>query len=291
MNILVIIVTYNAMSWIKKCLDSVIFSNTEADLFVVDNGSSDGTQNYICQHYPSINFFQSDHNLGFGAANNLGFEYAIQHKYDFVYLLNQDAWIFPDTLINLISASKNNPQYGILSPIQLSGDERTIESGFSKCFPNKSFLSETNKDLVVEVKHVMAAHWLIPLNILYKVGGFSPTYLHYGEDWNFIDRVHYFGYKVGVACSAKSVHDRENRPTSLQKRNHLIQCNQLIRLSNINQCFLSCLIMSLVYEFYFFLKYPRIRILFQYFVILTNIKKILRNRDASKKAGAFLSIQ
>ena len=55
MKTLVIIVTYNAMKWIDRCLGSVQSSLVGTDTFVVDNGSTDGTQEYINEHYPKTN--------------------------------------------------------------------------------------------------------------------------------------------------------------------------------------------------------------------------------------------
>ncbi len=75
-KILVIIVTYNAMQWAERCFASLRKSTVKPDMLVVDNGSNDGTQEYIQQHFPEVIFHQSRDNLGFGKANNLGLHYA-----------------------------------------------------------------------------------------------------------------------------------------------------------------------------------------------------------------------
>lgn len=94
-RVLVIIVTFNAMQWIEKCIQSVKASSFPLDLFVVDNNSSDNTVAYIKEKHSSIKLIESRSNLGFGAANNIGLQYAIDNDYNYVYLLNQDAWIKP----------------------------------------------------------------------------------------------------------------------------------------------------------------------------------------------------
>ena len=111
MKLLVVIVTYNAMRWAERCFDSLRKSTVVPEVFVVDNGSTDGTQEYIKKNYPEVMFQQSNENLGFGKANNLGFQYALNKGYDYVYLLNQDAWIFPETLGGLVNVSKLHPEY------------------------------------------------------------------------------------------------------------------------------------------------------------------------------------
>ena len=74
---------------------------------------------------------------------------------------------------------------------------------------------------VYNVKNVMAAHWLMSRECLLKVGGFSPSFPHYGEDDNYTERVAYYGMKVGIAIKAIGIHDRENRTTSIKKRMYL----------------------------------------------------------------------
>ena len=103
-KILVIIVTYNGMKWIDRCLGSVYASGMPADVIVIDNGSSDGTPEYVGKQFPEAVLISTGENHGFGKANNIGFSYALEKGYDYVYLLNQDAWIFPDTFSRLVDA-------------------------------------------------------------------------------------------------------------------------------------------------------------------------------------------
>ena len=98
MKILTIIVTYNGMRWAQRCLQSLRDSEVHTDIYVIDNGSTDGTQAFIREHFPEAVMVQNARNEGFGRANNRGLRYALEHGYDYVYLLNEDAWIMPSTL-------------------------------------------------------------------------------------------------------------------------------------------------------------------------------------------------
>ena len=73
-KIYVIIVTYNAMKWAERCFSSLRKSSVPVHTIVVDNGSIDGTQEFITTHFQEVEFVQSAENLGFGKANNLGME-------------------------------------------------------------------------------------------------------------------------------------------------------------------------------------------------------------------------
>ena len=239
MKVLVIIVTYNAMRLVDRCLGSLRSSLFVPDVFVVDNGSTDGTQEYIQKNYSEYIFIQSKENLGFGKANNMGLQYAKDNNYDYVYLLNQDAWIFPDTLGTLIEISKRNPEYGILSPFQMEANLEHIDKVFkgvvcswqsSPYLLDDLYLKKDNE--IISVEFIMAAHWFITRQCFLKVGGFSPTFPHYGEDHNYIHRAHFWGFRIGLTPALQVVHDRESRSDSRRKQIYLKYIFGLVKLSN-----------------------------------------------------------
>ena len=129
-KIYVIIVTYNAMKWAERCFSSLRKSSIPVHTIVVDNGSNDGTQEFIKTQFPEVEFIQSAENLGFGKANNLGIEKAYKNGADFFYLMNQDAWIFENSIQNLLEVYENYPkkeEIGILSPMHLDGTEKKLD--------------------------------------------------------------------------------------------------------------------------------------------------------------------
>lgn len=283
-QVLVIIVTYNAMHWAEKCLSSLKCSSHAADVIIIDNGSKDSTTSFIKEHYPEYTLIESGKNLGFGAANNIGLKHAIERNYDYVYLLNQDAWIFPDTIQKLIDVSKHHKEYGIISPMQFCGDETKLDSGFQRIFDS----ANKKTDEIIEVPFIMAAHWFIPCVTIKNIGGFSPTFFHYGEDNNLIDRLHFHGYKVGVLKKAKAVHDRYDRPTSREKEIYLKKTSSLIRMSSplkpIWQTTLKSFFLSIAFSIKLLDKSP----IADYFELIKRYSEIQRNRNISKKGGAFL---
>ncbi len=294
-KILVIIVTYNGMEWMERCLDSVTGSTLPADIFIVDNGSTDGTQEYIRNCGKNIIFHQSEKNLGFGRANNLGLQYAVDNGYDYVYLLNQDAWVEDDTFETLVNVKKAHPEYGILSPIQIQANGRHMDRNFltgvaSRCIDG-NFMEDlffgTVRD-VYEVKDVMAAHWMISSDCLRKTGGFSPTFRHYGEDNNYVDRVEYHGFKTGFVPATKAVHDRENRSDSLGDPTRRINIITLVESSDITRPmpWFRLIFRHLQYIY----KYRTLKHFKSLFSCLSDLNKIRRNRIESTKEGAFLNL-
>ncbi|MBR6041237.1 MAG: glycosyltransferase family 2 protein [Paludibacteraceae bacterium] len=236
-KILVIIVTYNGMQWIERCINSVLESSVPADIYVVDNGSTDGTQNFIRDHYDNVIFHQSNLNLGFGRANNIGFKYAIENNYDYLYLLNQDAWIEKFTFEILIASHRENPQYGVISPLQCNASETRFDNNFyCNCLSNAIVYNHLKKTCqptdLYECDFVMAAHWLISRNCVLHVGGFSPSFPHYGEDNNFIHRCLFHGFKVGISFNTFGIHDREYRVEAKSKVLYMQYIDSIINISN-----------------------------------------------------------
>ena len=126
----VIIVTYNAMKWAERCFNSLRESSVPLDCIVIDNGSTDGTRDFIKNKFPEVDFIQSPENLGFGKANNIGIEKAYKNGADFFYLMNQDAWLYEDSIEKLLAVFESHAkkdEMGILSPMHIDGSEKLLD--------------------------------------------------------------------------------------------------------------------------------------------------------------------
>jgi GT2 family glycosyltransferase len=210
----IIIVTYNGMEWLPKCLLSV----NQYPVIIVDNNSTDGTLDFIKSNYPDIIILKQNENLGFGQANNIGISYSLKKGADYVFLLNQDAYLINNCIDLLIDIHNENNEYGILSPIHLNGNGNRLDVNFSHYINyngNKEFISDyvlnKTKKKIYQVPFVNAAGWLLSRECIEKVGGFDPIFYHYGEDDNYCQRVIYHGFKIGVVPDSWLLHDRENR--------------------------------------------------------------------------------
>lgn len=288
MKVLTIIVTFNGLGWIERCIRSVIKSSLSSDIMVIDNGSTDGTVEYIRSTFGEIELVMSEDNLGFGRANNIGLKKAVENNYDYVYLLNQDAWIESDTIEKLIAVNQKHPEYGILSPLQTDASMLVLDCNFLLAC-NKGMLSDACCSFLRELYQtsiVMAAHWLISRDCLLKTGGFSPTFHHYGEDNNYAQRVAYKGFKVGIVTTAKGVHDRSERVMTKSKARYLDYINGLILLSDPND---SHNLKRLTIDYFKkFLKHPSYNYIKYYILTLCSYKDIKSNKAKAFEDGAFL---
>ena len=225
-NLLVIIVTYNAMPWLDRCYSSLRASTLPCDIITIDNGSTDGTPSYLKANFPEVELVENSSNLGFGKANNIGLQKALDEGYDYAYLLNQDAWVMPDTFARLVGISQQHPDFGILSPMQLKADGQHLDDKFAINVigthqHTRPLLTEDlyfhRQEGAYEVTFVMAAHWFITRRCFEQVGGFSPTFYHYGEDDNYLNRTRYWKFRIGICPEVQAVHDRADSQWSEAK--------------------------------------------------------------------------
>ena len=148
----IIIVTYNGMTWIEKCLESIPFQSCK--VIVVDNASNDNTVQFVKNNFKDVKIIESDKNLGFGKANNLGISHAYNQGATHFFLLNQDAYIIGDCLEHLVDFQKKNPEYGILSPIHLNDSQTLLDHGFANyvAFSRNPYLYLKSQSLFISPK-------------------------------------------------------------------------------------------------------------------------------------------
>ena len=282
-------VTYNAEKYLDKALTPFVNKKEDWDIFVVDNCSIDNTVSIIESKFPFVNLTKSKENLGFGGANNIGLKYALENEYEHVLLLNQDAYITQECIRNLIKSQKNNPEYYVLSPMQFDSTEKSLDIDFG-CFmlENKELtidaLSGIYKKEIYDCRFTPAACWLISLECIKNIGGFNPTFYHYGEDDNYSHRVLFQGKKYGVLPQEKVIHDRLYRPanTKFDEKFKIKYRKWLANLSNPNNNFvyeLYKIAQTTLFHFY------SINYLKMFFKLLQNLTFINKNKNKSKVLG------
>jgi len=287
-KIAVVIVTFNGAIWIRKNLNSLLNSSYPIDIIVVDNASTDETLTII-KEFESVALLQNKNNLGFGKANSIGIDWALKKGADAIFLLNQDTWVYENTISNLAETLFKNSNLGIVSPLHYAADESTLDEHFNTYF--NRFKKEEDLESLRMVPFVNAAAWLVSKECFSKTGYFDPVFNHYGEDRNFCDRVKYQGFKIGIVKNASICHDRivklSSQKITLQSKylilNRMINCNH----SLISSLFLGLKSVFGLTKFHFskqgilksfslFLK-----LLLYYFNLLLNMKMLLQIRKNS----------
>lgn len=222
-----IVVTYNGSKWVDKCFGGLLNSTFPVKIIAVDNCSSDDTLDLLRGKFPSVEIVGLNKNLGFGGANNVGIAIAQKAGADYIFLLNQDAWVDPDTIENLIRVDKMFSGFGIISPVHLNGDGNAFDYGFMNCLcgsKEKIHLSDfylkpkAELNNIYRIDFVNAAAWLLSRKTIEKVGGFNPLFFQYGEDQDYVNRCKYFRLKIGFVPLAKVYHGRPQYDTDEKKQ-------------------------------------------------------------------------
>ena len=213
-KVYIIIVTYNAMRWVERCMQSIKTSAFKAEVVVIDNCSKDETVNYLREKWPQVKLIVNSENRGFGQANNQGIEYAYKQGSTHFFLLNQDAYLYEDTIGRLV-AVQDKYNIALVSPIHLNGDGTMMDYNFFEKIvlreKNIKYVSDLELGQVDEyypVFKINAAAWMLSRRAVEEIGGFDPIYFHYGEDGNYCQRLKYHGEKCVFVPKAYVHHDR-----------------------------------------------------------------------------------
>lgn len=239
-KIYAIVVTYNGLQWIDRCLLSIRRSSVPVTPVVIDNASTDDTVVHIRSRYPEAVLLPQATNLGFGPANNIGFDYALAHEATHVLLLNQDACLQPATIACLLACDDGEH---LLTPLHLNGTGEHIDS----LFYNRTILNSAADNHLIEdgllrgrfapcydIRYANAACWLLPVAIIRRIGGFDSRFTHYGEDDNYIQRLQYHHIGLRLVTGAFILHDRNAHGNEAVYQRGAIYRQLLLIKTNIN---------------------------------------------------------
>lgn len=216
----VVIVSYNKKDLLEHCLFS-IFKKAFFDgiVFVVDNGSEDGSVKMIRNNFPDVKVVEMGYNSGFCKANNIGIQKAIDANYDNIILLNNDIEVDDKFFINLIEEIDNNKKMSMVAPkILLFSKKNIIDSagvlitsdgmGVNR-FEGKRF-SVANEKKEVFCPAGAAALYTRELLEDIKQDGmfFDESYEYYFEDLDLGWRARLCGWKCIYTPSAIAYHHK-----------------------------------------------------------------------------------
>ncbi len=127
-TVVTVIVNWNGCATTVACVETLVLAGQDpAGVVVVDNGSHDDSVVTLRARFPSLTVVEAGANLGFARGNNLGIQVALtQWSPDFVFLLNNDAFVDAETLPRLLAAFDRWPQAGAAAPKTYAADGRHV---------------------------------------------------------------------------------------------------------------------------------------------------------------------
>jgi GT2 family glycosyltransferase len=213
-----VVVTHDALPWIERCLASA----TGTETVVVDNGSSDGTADFVRERFPAVRVVE-DENRGLAAGWNRGIA---DTDSDHVLVLNADAWLVDDALTRLLAVADAHPRAAVIGPRILNPDgtlQRSVRgyptlwrlsteylylrklaprSRALNAFYGAGFDHSTER----EVEWVMGACMLVRRAAYDEVGPFDERYFLFSEEVDWMRRAADRGWTVVFTPDARCVH-------------------------------------------------------------------------------------
>lgn len=203
MKIGVIIVTWNSRKFIDDCIGALL-RYEPVSVYVVDNGSIDGSADYVSQAYPSVNLFRLPINAGFASGNNYGIRQALKDGCNTVLLLNVDTLIDEAFITPCVKILDEHPSIGIVGPTIVEALEpNVIQFGGGKFnfwglrFPvidkGKTFV---RSDRIKEVDYVLGAAMFIRREVIDQTNGLDEEYFPaYVEEADLCYRARSCGFR------------------------------------------------------------------------------------------------
>jgi len=211
-QISIIIPNFNGEQFLKECLNSIKKQNfSHYEVIIVDNGSNDGSVEYLNENYDEFTLIQNQENLGFATAVNQGIKAS---NAEYVFLLNNDTELEVECVSKLLNCIDNDENiFGVSSKmiqnqdrnlIDDAGDEYTILGYTKKVGNNRSKELYKNKR---EIFSACAGAAIYRRNIFDIIGYFDENFFAYMDDVDISYRARIHGFKCVYCPEAVVYHD------------------------------------------------------------------------------------
>ena len=224
-DVSVVIVSFNTRNALRESLQSVDreAKDLRFEIFVVDNGSVDGSPEMVEREFPYVRLIRSAKNLGFGAANNLAIE-AARSRY--VVLLNSDAFLCPGSLEAAVRNMERSPQVALAGGQLIGRDlswqpsarmfphvitDAFVISGLAAKFPKSRIFGRSDRTWAdpsqpSEVDWVPGAFSIIRSEVIREIGLFDPRFFLYSEEVDLCRRIKQAGYQIWYWPEIQVIH-------------------------------------------------------------------------------------
>jgi GT2 family glycosyltransferase len=217
MSIAVVILNYNGREYLAKFLAKVIETSPQAEVIIADNGSSDGSVQWMKQNFPHIRLLLSTKNEGYAGGYNTALK---QVKAECYVLMNSDIEPKMNWLKGLLNYMQENPQVAAVQPFILSyADPKRFEYagaaggfwdsyGFPFCRGRifDSIEKNTNQYATSHVNWASGACLLVRAQTYWEVGGLDPDFFAHMEEIDLCWRLQRAGYQIAAVAESEVLH-------------------------------------------------------------------------------------
>jgi len=193
-----VVVTFNRKELLQKCLTELLNQSYRLrEIIVVDNASTDGTEEMVKQKFSSLTYHRLKQNTGGSGGFHAGLKFAIDKKYDWLWMMDDDSFPTSDALEKLLMHS-DKEKIGVLACAMT--EERPLNNN-------------ADKPLIEKVGDAMFVGFLLRGDLLNKVGFPHDDYFIYWDDVEYSRRITREGYDVCRVNNSFIIHrDWKNLP-------------------------------------------------------------------------------
>lgn len=190
----VIVLNYNGRNHLEYCLPSLLATAyPNYRIVLLDNASTDGSVEYVREHFPQVTVVRNGRNLGWAAGNNVGIQYALDHGADSIVLQNNDTKVDPRWLSGAVQVCEANPRIGIVG-FKMLQEYVQGEDPDGKQF---EVLSATWRELEHEpATQITGAALFVRADVFRDVGLIDEAYFAYSEEDDLEKRALRAGYRM-----------------------------------------------------------------------------------------------
>lgn len=208
----VILLNWNGRAYLEQCLYALAGQSQPASrVMLVDNGSTDGSVEFVREHFPWVKIRDNGGNIGFAAGNNVALR---EDDAEITVLLNPDVILYPDCLAALSEALAEDPRIGIAGCRLLypGGDIIQHAGGFlthPQAMPGHYGIGERDErqhNMPRDVEYVIGAAMAIRRSLLDEIGLLDEGFFLYFEDTDICRRARRAGYRVVYWPAATGIH-------------------------------------------------------------------------------------
>ena len=193
-KVVAVVVTYNRVDLLKKCISAIEGQAYSCDIIVVDNASTDDTEKWMLSYAKekqNIQYFNTGINIGGAGGFNYGMKKAVEKGYDYIWIMDDDCIPNSDSLTNLMNADivlSDTVNYGYLSSSVLWTDGTECKMNRQK-YNNRIVDSVESRDNLVKVDQSTFVSVLFPVRTIKKVGLPIKEFFIWGDDIEYTRRI------------------------------------------------------------------------------------------------------
>ena len=214
-SVAVILVNWNGYPDTAACLESLrVLAYRNYSVTIVDNASSDGSEEKFRQNHPECAVLQAGSNRGFAGGCNLGIRHALQYNPDYLLLLNNDTRVDPGLIRELVRMDQSGENIGITSGkvyfanppdrVWCYGGSFNVNTGAAVHFLNEHEAAQVLKKPLY--RYLPACLWLLKRRCVESVGLLSEEFFHLCEDVEYCLRLQQKGWKLALTPNAVVYH-------------------------------------------------------------------------------------